>query len=131
MLGVVHGKTYDAEAYRSRDQDIELGHLFERLWSTRGLYGLGSSMPGLVCSNPCLGLKSEPSVLDRCYMQIEKNPEFAIRYWAADVGSVACRDNVHITGISRFCVHRPVLTYTSVDIFHGQHPRTLLRLHRA
>ena len=36
-------------------------------------------MIGLVCSNLRLGLKSELSVLDRRYLQAEKNPEFAIR----------------------------------------------------
>jgi hypothetical protein len=110
LLGVVHGRTYDAEAYRSQDQDIEPSHLFGPAYSTQGLRKLGSCMIGLMCSNLCWGLKSELSVLDRHYLQTEKNPEFAIRDYAADVESVVCRDDVHVTGIDLF---RRILQLTS------------------
>ena len=65
------------------------------------------------------------------YLQIEENPEFSVRDWAADAGSVVCRDDVHVIGSSRlFCVQTLLLTSLSVDPFHGQHPRTRLRPNR-
>jgi len=80
-------------------------------------------MIGLVCALPCLGLKLKLSMLDRCYLQIEENPEFSVRDWAADAGSVVCRDDVHVISTSRlFCVHTLLLTSLLVDPFHGQHP---------
>ena len=93
----------------------------------RDLHGLGSCMIGLVCSNLCLDLKSELSV-HRRYLQAGKNLEFAIRDWATETGSVVCRDDVHVTGISTlFCVYRLVLTHSSVNTFHQQHSRTPIR----
>ena len=75
-------------------------------------------MIGLVCTRPCLGLKLKLSMLDRCYLQIEENPEFSVRDWAADAGSVVGRDDGHVVGTSRlFCVHRLVLTPLPVDPF--------------
>ena len=87
-------------------------------------------MIGLVCSNLVLDLKSELSV-HRRYLQVGKILEFAIRDWATEMGSVVCRDDVHITGIFRlFCVHRLVLTHSSVSKFHRQHSRTPIRPNR-
>ena len=84
----------------------------------RDLRGLGSYMIGLVCSNLCLDLKSEQSV-HRRYLQAGKNLEFAIRDLATETGSVVSRDDVHVTGIFRlFCVHRLVMTHSSVNTFH-------------
>ena len=75
-------------------------------------------MIGLVCTRPCLGLKLKLSMLGRRYLQIEENPEFSVRDWAANAGSVAGRDDGHVIGTSRlFCVHRLVLTPLSVDPF--------------
>ena len=92
----------------------------------RDLRGLGSCMIGLVCSNLSLDLKSELSV-HRRYLQAGKNLEFTIRDWATEMGSVVCRDDVHVTGIFRlFCVHRLVLTHYSVNTFHQQHSRTCI-----
>ena len=68
-------------------------------------------MIGLVCPLPCLGSKLKLSMLDRCHLQAEENPEFSVRDWAADAGSVVGRDDVHVIGTSRsFCVHTLVLT---------------------
>ena len=51
-------------------------------------------------------------------MQFEENPEFSVRDWAADAGSVAGRDAGQVIGTSRlFCVHRLALTPLSVDPF--------------
>ena len=41
-------------------------------------------MIGLVCTLPCLGLKLNLSMLDRCYLQIEENTELSVPGWAAD-----------------------------------------------
>ena len=69
-------------------------------------------------------MKLELSTLDRCYLQTEENPEFSVRDWASDAGSVVCRDDVHVIGTSTlFCVHILVLTSLSADLFHGQHSR--------
>ena len=96
----------------------------------RDLRGLRSCMIGLMCSNLCLDLKSELSV-HRRHLQAGKNLEFAIRDWATETGSVVCRDGVHITGIFRlFCVHRLVLTHSSVNTFHRQHSRMPIRPNR-